>query len=317
MTRPSATLRVVLATCLACWAYGASVMAQSAPGGAAAGTDPANPHPSAAFLGTANCLSCHEDVNKSYVESPHGHATDPRTPAALHQCETCHGPGEKHPDKAIDNSLIRNFSVMKPREVNAVCLSCHSNESHAAWQGSAHDARNLACTTCHSIHNAKSDEAHLKAPTETALCATCHRVQAAKMSRAVHMPVPEGKMQCSSCHEPHGSTNVRLLKVGNWINESCVSCHQEKRGPFLFEHAAGRESCVTCHDPHGSSNDRLLVAKQPMLCQRCHIGTRHPSTIYDNLSIQSRSVRVVSRGCVNCHSQIHGSNHPSGQTFTR
>ena len=60
-----------------------------------------------------------------------------------------------------------------------------------------------------------------------------------------------------------------------------------------------------------------LVAKQPMLCQRCHIGTRHPSTIYDNLSIQSRSVRVVSRGCVNCHSQIHGSNHPSGQTFTR
>ena len=86
---------------------------------------------------------------------------------------------------------------------------------------------------------------------------------------------------------------------------------------FLFEHAAGRESCVTCHDPHGSSNDRLLVAKLPMLCQRCHIGTRHPSTIYDNLSIQSKSVRVVDRGCVNCHSQIHGSNHPSGQTFTR
>ena len=61
---------------------GAAVMAQSAPGGAAAGSDPANPHPSAAFLGTANCLSCHEDVNKSYVESPHGHATDPRTPVS-------------------------------------------------------------------------------------------------------------------------------------------------------------------------------------------------------------------------------------------
>jgi DmsE family decaheme c-type cytochrome len=124
-------------------------------------------------------------------------------------------------------------------------------------------------------------------------------------------------MQCSSCHEPHGSTNVRLLRVGNWINEACVSCHTEKRGPFLFEHAAGRESCITCHDPHGSSNDRLLVAKLPMLCQRCHIGTRHPSTIYDNLSIQNRSVRIVDRACVNCHAQIHGSNHPSGQTFTR
>lgn len=131
------------------------------------------------------------------------------------------------------------------------------------------------------------------------------------------MPVQEGKMACSSCHDPHGSTNVRLLRVGNWINESCVSCHAEKRGPFLFEHAAGRESCVSCHDPHGSSNDRMLVAKAPMLCQRCHIGTRHPSTLYDAAAARAGSPRIIGRACVNCHQQIHGSNHPSGQSLTR
>ena len=109
----------------------------------------------------------------------------------------------------------------------------------------------------------------------------------------------------------------RLLKVGNWVNESCVSCHTEKRGPFLFEHAAGRESCISCHDPHGSTNDRLLVAKVPMLCQRCHIGTRHPSTIYDGAAVTAKSNRIAGRACVNCHSQIHGSNHPSGQSLTR
>ena len=38
---------------------------------------------------------------------------------------------------------------------------------------------------------------------------------------------------------------------------------------------------MTCHDPHGSSNERMLVAKPPILCQRCHVATRHPSTIYD------------------------------------
>ena len=27
--------------------------------------------------------------------------------------------------------------------------------------------------------------------------------------------------------------------------------------------------------------------------------------------------RLVNRGCVNCHSQIHGSNHPSGARFHR
>lgn len=319
-------MRTVLVTLAATWMIGVGLAAAPAPqtGQAAAPAqaadgrkDPANPHPAAGYLGLDSCVSCHDEQEKSYVDSPHGKSVDVRTPAALHQCETCHGPGEKHKDDPAVDSTIRKFQKMAPRDVNSVCLSCHSSGPHAAWQGSAHDARSLACTTCHSMHTPKSEVSHLKAPTEAALCATCHRVQAAKFSRANHMPVPEGKMQCSSCHEPHGSTNVRLLRVGNWINESCVSCHQEKRGPFLFEHAAGRESCVTCHDPHGSSNDRLLVAKLPMLCQRCHIGTRHPSTIYDNLSIQSKSVRITDRGCVNCHSQIHGSNHPSGQTFTR
>ena len=315
--------RAVLSTIAALW-LGIAVLAAASPEApqqaapaAAAVKDPANLHPTAAFLGADTCVACHDEEEKSYLESPHGKASNPRAPAALHQCETCHGPGEKHLDDPTVLTSIRKFAKMAPREVNAVCLSCHTGTPHTAWQGSPHDARSLACTTCHSMHAPKSETAHLKANTEIELCATCHKVQAAKINRSVHMPLIEGKMTCSSCHDPHGSTNVRLLRVGNWINEACVSCHAEKRGPFLFEHAAGRESCITCHDPHGSTNDRLLVAKLPMLCQRCHIGTRHPSTIYDNLSIQSRSVRIVDRGCVNCHSQIHGSNHPSGQTFTR
>ena len=97
-----------------------------------------------------------------------------------------------------------------------------------------------------------------------------------KVKKSGHMPVREGKMDCTTCHTPHGSTNVRMLKVGNTINETCASCHAEKRGPFLHDHAAGRESCASCHDPHGSNNDRMLVAKEPMLCQRCHVSSRHP-----------------------------------------
>jgi DmsE family decaheme c-type cytochrome len=131
------------------------------------------------------------------------------------------------------------------------------------------------------------------------------------------MPVREGKMECSSCHNPHGSTNVRLLKIGNWVNEICVSCHTEKRGPYIWDHAPAREACSTCHDPHGSNQERMLVAKMPMLCQRCHVATRHPSSIYDGSDLNSRSNRLIGRSCVNCHSQIHGSNSPAGHTFLR
>jgi DmsE family decaheme c-type cytochrome len=110
---------------------------------------------------------------------------------------------------------------------------------------------------------------------------------------------------------------VRLLKTGNSVNESCSSCHADKRGPWLFEHAGiGGESCATCHDPHGSNNDRMLVSKLPFLCQRCHNHTKHPSTIYDNKVVES-SNRLFARSCVTCHSAIHGSNHPAGSTFLR
>ena len=133
------------------------------------------------------------------------------------------------------------------------------------------------------------------------------------------MPVREGKMACSSCHNPHGSTNnVKALRNGSSVVESCMTCHAEMRGPVLWPHAPVQESCATCHDPHGSSNDRMLVVRMPMLCQRCHVATRHPATIYDNAAITTnKSNRMFGRSCVNCHSNIHGSNHPSGQFYMR
>ncbi|HKW01744.1 MAG TPA: cytochrome c3 family protein, partial [Vicinamibacterales bacterium] len=201
----------------------------------------------------------------------------------------------------------------------------------AGWSGSTHEARNLSCTTCHAVHKSASFTHQLVANSESQLCATCHRVQVAKTERAVaHMPVREGKMSCSSCHNPHGSiSNVRALAVGSTINETCYTCHAEMRGPKLWEHAPVTQNCTTCHDPHGSSNDRMLVTKLPFLCQRCHIGSRHPSTMYDakvvvapcdpvtQTGCSSPSNRVYARSCVTCHAQIHGSNHPAGQFFLR
>jgi hypothetical protein len=61
----------------------------------------------------------------------------------------------------------------------------------------------------------------------------------------------------------------------------------------------------------------MLVAKLPMLCQRCHVSSRHPPTIYDQTQLLNTSNRLLSRACVNCHAAIHGSNHPAGQFFLR
>jgi DmsE family decaheme c-type cytochrome len=323
-------LAVIVSSLL--WAAAASPTAEPAVSGRA--SRPASPLPAvfapaaaASQVGTANfvgddtCTACHETEGKTIAGSLHGKAANTRTPAARtnQACETCHGPGREHAESG-DKTKIRVFPTLKPHDASAVCVTCHNRDTHAGWEGSTHEARNLSCTSCHSVHNPQSFEHQLVKATETQLCATCHRQQVVKTERAVaHMPVREGKMACSSCHNPHGSiANVKALKVGNSINESCTSCHAEMRGPMLFEHTPVRESCTTCHDPHGSSNDRMLNVRMPMLCQRCHVATKHPASVYDNAAITTnKSNRMFGRSCVNCHSNIHGSNHPSGQFFMR
>ena len=269
------------------------------------------------YTGTRKCSRCHLKELNAYRNGPHGRPWDDRTPAANLGCETCHGPGQAHDDFPAEKDLVRTFTRLSPRDASAFCLKCHEHGQHSGWMSGMHEARNVTCINCHSIHNAQSETGLLKQPTAVETCAPCHRDKAAKMQRSSHMPVREGKMDCSSCHAVHGSTNVKLLRSGNTVNEACTKCHAEKRGPFLWDHAPVRENCTTCHDPHGSSNDRMLVAKGTMLCQRCHIGTRHPSTPYDGLSLANRNNRLINRGCVNCHSMIHGSNHPSGQFLAR
>ena len=270
------------------------------------------------YVGDETCTTCHEPEGEALRHTLHGKAQNVRTPAAKtgQSCETCHGPGQAHVDSG-DKTKIKRFDAMSAKDVNATCLTCHSKGSHAQWNGGMHDARNVSCASCHSVHNPKSEKAQLKTVTAVQTCQACHRQEATKLQKSGHMPLREGKMDCTTCHSPHGSTNVRMLKIGNTLNETCASCHTEKRGPFLHDHAAGRESCASCHDPHGSNNDRMLVAKEPMLCQRCHVSSRHPATIYDGTQIAAASNRAIGRSCVNCHSQIHGSNSPAGEKFLR
>jgi DmsE family decaheme c-type cytochrome len=276
------------------------------PGAAQADRPPAGgAQPPAGYAGEQACLTCHKDQTKG------DHARG---------CESCHGPGQAHVESGGDKTTIKTFKApMSARAITAQCLECHEKGERALWEGSAHDGLNVSCVSCHSIHAPKSADGHLKAVREADTCERCHRSQVQKLGRTSHMPVKEGALECSSCHNPHGTAGVKLLKRGTTINETCERCHADKRGPYLWEHAPVVENCTTCHDAHGSTNDRMLVAKEPFLCQRCHVTSQHPPTVYDSYALTNTTVanRMSGRSCAACHQNVHGSNAPSGKAFLR
>jgi DmsE family decaheme c-type cytochrome len=268
------------------------------------------------YVGDDTCLTCHE--GQAYAGTAHGRKFNEKTPAAGKGCESCHGPGQAHVDGEGDKTKIINPGKLGVRAASDTCTPCHDRAAHALWDGSQHDMRQVGCLNCHAVHS-PAGPGLLKAKDQVSLCGQCHRAIVNKQFRFNHMPVREGKMDCSSCHNVHGSVNVKLLKVGTSVDESCWSCHAEKRGPFLWDHAPVSESCTTCHDPHGSNNDRMLVAKQPYLCQRCHVTSRHPPTVYEGYQLQNsqNANKIFGRSCVSCHQMVHGSNAPSGKAFLR
>ena len=313
-----------------------AVAADAQPGPAAQTAAPDSSEPLYSARGAATCLKCHDsDIHGSdrtyksateIFQTPHAVKGDARTPFGQHECESCHGPSEAHVSSApgaggkkISPAIVfqgPNASPVAAR--NEVCLSCHQNGLRMDWAGSQHENNRLACVSCHTIHVAK-DPILVKA-TQPEKCFTCHAEQRALSFQFSHHPIREGKVVCSDCHNPHGSPGPDLLKKVR-VTDLCTTCHTEKRGPMLWEHQPVREDCTNCHNPHGSVNPRLLKEKVPFLCLDCHAAVNDMGGVgvsAHSVSPGSGSMYIYGdRSCLNCHSQIHGSNSPSGSTFFR
>ncbi|MGH9364594.1 MAG: DmsE family decaheme c-type cytochrome [Terriglobales bacterium] len=261
------------------------------------------------------CQMCHRAVVTGFPLDAHGKSAKFPQGSLAAMCETCHGDLARHTEtgKAEDVPMP---TLISSGLVNQTCLTCHSRSSqHAFWGGSRHDIKAVSCLSCHSAHHALSEKRMLVKREANEVCLTCHvAVRQALFQRSTHLFRTEHqnvKVGCIDCHNPHGGES-RAMLAGLSVTETCLSCHSEKRGPMLWEHAPVRESCLTCHQPHGSNNLSLLKARTAMLCQQCHM-----HMLWRHETIPGFDAFSYNRGCLNCHNQVHGSNHPSGKAFTR
>jgi DmsE family decaheme c-type cytochrome len=276
--------------------------------------------------GADTCIKCHDEDSKYPVlaifKTKHAQPADARTPFAKLQCESCHGPGARHAEEVPEGQkqapiiAFGSKSWVPVEKQNQVCLDCHEDQARIAWKGSPHGGNDVACVGCHKIH--ATHDAVRTVAEQPDVCFTCHQRQRAEFDKPSVHPVRFGQMACNSCHQVHGAVTAKLL-LKPTLNELCYTCHAEKRGPFLWEHAPVPEDCSNCHTPHGSIHTPLLTKLPPLLCQQCHSQLGHPGIVSTAAGLPdgNPSAFLLTGACLNCHAQVHGSNSPSGVKLMR
>ncbi len=175
------------------------------------------------------------------------------------------------------------------------CLtSCHDHDNISKG-AVVHPALQLGCQACHIGIDASSKPHKITnnipkglAAEPPDLCFNCHdKLEFTKKN--VHEPVAKGK--CLSCHNPHASDEMAMLKKKP--ADSCLECHAKilkKPHPASGAHPLGIVKvwqkpvmdpsrpgkvfyCGSCHDPHSSDSPNLFRYKAKDaygLCKYCH-----------------------------------------------
>ena len=254
------------------------------------------------------CADCHEAQVKAFASNPHarshGKPADPEE-----ACSTCHGDGAAHIEASGDPKLIQTFHGLEGAEN---CLSCHSKSNpHGSFALGFHaNSAAVNCLSCHQVHATGPRAAHLLAKDTGPLCQTCHTgIAASFRNKPYAHRLDKGGMTCVDCHDPHDRKGqpVKLTMDGEL---ACLTCHAEKRGPFVFDHVTGSAgNCLSCHQAHGSTNPKQLIwARVDQLCLSCHSKTGGPKTAGNQPPSFHDLTLPRYRNCTTCHVAIHGSN---------
>jgi predicted CXXCH cytochrome family protein len=164
--------------------------------------------PTAAGM-TADCGTCHKALSGgSFLHAP----------VEMKECGTCH--------TLAAGKTLMNVEKGTP----GVCVECHVEKQSLLDSAAVQHPVASDCTGCHSPHS--SARPHLLKVDVYRLCTECHedyRINHPVGKHPLRFVKIEGtdtEISCVSCHEPHGSANQSLLKVGGGPMESCLECHQ-------------------------------------------------------------------------------------------
>lgn len=186
------------------------------------------------------CLECH-----SGQETQRGRLMGAHYRNTL-DCTSCH---------SVHQSERRALLTSGSTEL---CSACHVGERAAFNRPFTHRLMQNAidCVDCHNPHGGPPPASMQTFAANDASCFKCHSDKRGPFPFE-HAPVKLDA--CSSCHEPHGSANPRML-IRHDVPQLCLECHtltpQNLGGPPTAFHdlrSARFRNCTVCHSKiHGS-----------------------------------------------------------------
>jgi predicted CXXCH cytochrome family protein len=277
-------------------------------------------------------------------------------------CIFCHVPHNSRPDRplwnrsdpgltfTLYNSSTTHAVLGQPDGASILCLSCHDGTialgsviSRSTPIVMAGGITTMPSGTSNFTKDLSNDHP-LSFIYNSALAAANGQLKdPATLTGQVRLE--NGKLQCTSCHDPHDNVNTNFLVASTQSSGLCMNCHQMNfwtgashmsssktwngSPPDPWFHTpyttVAQNGCENCHNPHSAGGKLRLMDFLPEEnnCNDCHNGNvasknilaqttktyRHNMANYNGIHdpTENALVAVNHVECVDCHN-AHASN---------
>ena len=281
-----------------------------------------------------NASMCHGADHEKMARVQHAVAADSRT----FGCIGCHGVefrARREPDReeARPGLPRQERGDGRARRARPASPATRPRAPSRCCCGRAARIRNRAsrAPTATQIHVNK-DKVFNKAEQPTS-ASPATRTCASLASRPWRHPIQEGKVTCSDCHSVHGSAGPKLAKRDT-RQRHLLHVPRGKARPVRAQPSTGAGQLRELPQPARQQRRRHAALRATRSCATSAIRRTRPAAsarwagsracsrrrCRRRRCRQSRRCRAAintvnvwqGRSCLNCHTQVHGSNNPGG-----